>query len=106
MKLYSILTMFLIIALSSCSKEESYNATVLGKGIDCEDAFLLKFKEGVSGLPENNIDNTFYEINLPEAFKIEGKKVKAEFREPESEEVMLCTTLGPGYGQVYITKVE
>jgi hypothetical protein len=98
--------LILVFILASCKKEESTNATVLGKGIDCGDAYLLKLKEGVSGLPENNIDNTFYEINLPEEYKVEGKKVNIEFREPENEEIMLCTTAGPGYAQIYITEVK
>lgn len=106
MKRNIFLLVILFFILASCSKEKSYNATVLGKGIDCGDSYLLKFNEGVSGLPENNIDNTFYEINLLEAYKIEGKKVNVEFREPKNEEIMLCTTLGPGYAQVFITEVK
>lgn len=98
--------LMLVFILASCSKEESYNATVLGKGIDCGEAYLLKFNEGVSGLPENNIDNTFYEINLPETLKVDGKKIDVEFRELENEEIMLCTTVGPGYGQIYITAAK
>lgn len=94
----------------SCSKDETnddiFNATVLGKGLDCGNLFLIKFSKDVPGLPVNNFDNTFYEINLPEEFKIEGKKIKVKLREPKSDEVVACTTLGIGYPQIYITKVE
>ena len=105
---------FIIISLTfiiiSCNDDETnddiFNATVIGKGLDCGNSFLIKFNNGVSGLPINNLDNTFYEINLPEEYKIEGKKIKVEFREPKNDEGMVCTTLGPGYPQIYITKVE
>ena len=94
----------------SCNKDETndniFNATVLGKGMDCGNSFLIKFNNDISGLPVNNFDNTFYEINLPEEFKTEGKKIKVEFREPENDEIMVCTTMGIGYPQIYITKVE
>jgi hypothetical protein len=105
---------FIIISLTfiiiSCNNDEAnddiFNATVMGKGLDCGDSFLIKFNNVVSGLPVNNFDNTFYEINLPEEYKTEGKKIKVEFREPKNDEVMVCTTLGIGYPQIYITKVE
>lgn len=96
----------------SCNKNEketnenSVNATVIGKGLDCGNAFLIKFNNDISGLPENSFDNTFYEINLPDEFKIEGKKIYVEFREPKDGELMICTTMGIGYPQIYITKVE
>jgi len=105
---------FIIISLTfiiiSCNKDEThddiFNATVLGKGLDCGNSFLIKFNNGVPGLPVNNFDNTFYEINLPEEYKTEEKKIKVEFREPKNDEAMACTTLGIGYPQIYITKVE
>jgi len=95
--------------LNSCDKndnEKSFNSTVISIGVDCGDSYLIKFNEDISGPPENSFDNTFYEINLPDEFKIEGKKIYVEFREPEDEELMVCTTMGLGYAQIYITKVE
>jgi len=96
----------------SCNKneketnEKSFNATVIGKGLDCGNSFLIKLNDDISGLQENAFDNTFYEINLPDEFKIEGKKIYVEFREPEKGELMVCTTMGSGYPQIYIMKVE
>ena len=100
---------FLVI---SCNKNETVNdnnlfsATVLGRGMDCGDSYLIKFNSDVPGLPENTFDNTFYEINLPDEYKIEGMNIKVEFREPANAEIMVCTTMGIGYPQIYITKVE
>ena len=88
------------------SDENSFNATVLGKGLDCGNSYLIKFNNDISGLPQNTFDNTYYEINLPEEYKIEGKQIYVEFREPENGELMICTTMGIGYPQIYITKVE
>ena len=100
---------FLII---SCSEkvteinEDPFNATVLYQGMDCGKAFLIQFNNNVSGLPMNTRDNIFYAINLPEEYKINGKKIKVEFREPFNNEIIVCTAMGPGYPQIYITKVE
>ena len=57
-------------------------------------------------LQGNTFDNTYYEINLPDEYKIVGKKINVEFREPENNEIMVCTTMGLGYTQIYITKVD
>jgi hypothetical protein len=94
--------------LASCKKEgkEIYNATILEKGLDCGDSFLIKVNEDVSGLPENPFDHIFYEINLPEEFKVKGKKVNIEFRNPKDEEQIICTTMGPGYPKLFIIKAE
>jgi hypothetical protein len=93
--------------LFSCSKNnDSYNATVKGKGIDCGNSFLIVLEADAPDLPANNSGNTFYEINLPEEFKIEGKKINIKFREPTNSEIIVCTTLGVGYPQLYITTTE
>jgi len=91
--------------LISCNKDDddnySFNAVVIGKGLDCGNSFLIKFDENVTGLP-TTIDNTFYEINLPNEFKVEGEKIKVKLREPQENEFFPCTTLGPGYNLIYI----
>jgi hypothetical protein len=89
----------------SCDRNEvnnSYNATVIGKGLDCGNSYLIKFNNDVVGLPANTTENTFYGINLPEEFKVAGKKIKVEFREPTEEELIVCTTMGISYPQIYI----
>ncbi len=99
---------FLFVGLSfliiSCTKSTSgdvtsyANATVLGNGMDCGNSFLIKF--------DNGVINTFYEINLPEDYKVEGKEIMVEFRIPEPDEIMVCTTMGIAYPQIFITKVK
>lgn len=112
MKKIILIIIGLIFIFMSCNKNEketnkkSFNATVIGKGLDCGNSFLIKFNNDVSGVPINAFDNTFYEINLPEEYKIESKQIYVEFRQPENGELMVCTTMGIGYPQIYITKVE
>ena len=111
MKNFNFLIISLFVLIISCAKNNQEDvtafagATVLGKGTDCGNSFLLKFDDDVMGLPEN-FDHTFYEINLPEDYKIEGKKIKVGFRNPNPDEMMTCTTMGIGYPQVFITKVQ
>ncbi len=111
MKNFNFLIIGLFIIIISCSKNNQddlsayADATVLGKGLDCGNSFLIKFDNNVTGLPEN-FDHIFYEINLPDEYKIEGKKIKVEFRDPESDEMMACTTMGIGYPEIFITKVQ
>ena len=112
MKTILLILFGLTFLIASCNKnddakdEQFYNVTILSKGMDCGDAFLIRFDENVTGLPENTFNNTYYEINLPEQYKVPGTKIKVEFREPEQGEGMFCTTMGPGYPQIFILKVE
>jgi hypothetical protein len=92
--------------LTSCSKDEtvfrSLNATVLQKGIDCGNQFLIKFDEKLDFI-ENSLDNTFYEVNLTEEYKKENTRLKLEVREAISDDYPFpCTTLGISYPFVYI----
>ena len=90
MKNFNFLIISLFVLIISCAKNNQEDvtafagATVLGKGTDCGNSFLLKFDDDVMGLPEN-FDHTFYEINLPEDYKIEGKKInKGWIQKPKS----------------------
>jgi len=111
MKNFIFLIIGLFFIIISCSKNNQDDlsayagATVLGKGLDCGNSYLLKFDDDVMGLPEN-FDQIFYEINLPDDYKIEGKKIKVGFRDPEPDEMMACTTMGIGYPEIFITKVQ
>ncbi|RYM32897.1 hypothetical protein ERX46_12640 [Brumimicrobium glaciale] len=115
MKNIFLIFLGLIFISFSCKKKENeinepnknpHNATVMGIGLDCGDAYVIKFNNNVSGLPVNSASNRYYELNLPDEFKIDGMTVYIEFRAPENEEGMLCTTMGASYPQIYITTVE
>ena len=109
MKKISLILIGFTFILTSCNNDddnnELFNAVVIGKGLDCGDSFLIKFNENIKGLP-NSIDNTYYEINLPNEFKVAGKEIKVDFREPKENEYFPCTTLGIGYNLIYIISAE
>ena len=92
----------------SCEKDEIkyHKAKVLGVGIDCGDSYLIEFDDYVEGLPESIFGNIFYEINLPDIYKVEGKMIEVIFREPRNDEFMGCTMFGPTYPQIFIIKVK
>ena len=96
---------------NSCDKhqkeviETMYKATVLGRGMDCGNAFLIQFEEKTYSLPASS-KNIYYEINLPEEYKIAGREILIQFHEPRNDEIMVCTAMGPAYPQVVVTKVE
>ena len=110
MKKFLYIFISLNFILISCSKDETddqvFNATVLEKGMDCGDLFLIQFNNNVSGLPENDFKNIFYAMNLAEALKIEGRKIKVKVRKPKIEEAMVCTTFGIAYPHLYIITAE
>jgi hypothetical protein len=107
---------FLIIFLSiaiifiSCNEEKeetiSYNATVIGEGLDCGETFLIKFNDNLEGLVDNDFENVFYAINLHNEYKIENLQIEVYFRQPEVDELLICTTLGPAYPQIFIIEAQ
>lgn len=107
-----LLSLFLFaLIFSSCSsdddfQQETYNAIVLQNGINCTNSYVVHFKEGVQGLPENYFDNSFYEINLPDNFKEHNKEVYLTFRTPQLEETIVCPTLLQNYPQIYILSAQ
>lgn len=81
------------------------NATILYKGADCNDTFLIKFNNNTNNVPTNTTENIFYAINLPNQYKINNLQVNVTFRLPYENEIMNCTTVGITYPQIYIINV-
>ena len=108
MGLKKISAIFIAVVILSCSNNDStqelFNAVVVGKGLDCGNAFLIRFNDDVPGLPENTFENIYYEVNLPEAYKVEGKQLYVEFRniDIDKDKPIICTHLGPGYPFIYV----
>ena len=105
-----IILILRIFLATSCSSGDgnsiSFNATVLARGQDCGNSFLIQFNEDIDNIPTNSSGNIFYEINLPEEYKIENLQVSIEFREPTNDELMSCSSMGTSYPQIYIESVE
>ncbi len=106
-----IILFFSLLVALSCEQENQdtdnvFNAIVLSEGVDCGASFLIQFNNEVENLPENNVDNIFYEINLPQEYKIANLQIQATFRAPTASEEMGCTTFGILYPQIMILSVE
>lgn len=108
----SLIFSLLIFFTFSCSKNDDNqnstsapletNATVLSRGQDCNNAYLIKFNNNVVGVPTNSTNNVFYEINLPNQYKVDNLPLNVTFRLPTNSEIMNCTTQGIAYPQIYI----
>ena len=106
----------LVILLVGCSKKEESNimvnntftpnAIVLGRGGDCGNSYLIKLNNNISGIPPNSTNNVFYEVNLPNQFKLVNLPVNVTFRLPTNSEKMVCTTMGPYYPEIFIETVS
>ena len=105
------LILYLAIFLTTCKKDPEIksglncNATVIGIGMDCGNTFLIGFNDDVTGLPNGNT-TYYYAINLPEKLKVDAQKIMVNFREPKNEEMLICTTRGLSYPQVFIVMAE
>lgn len=106
-----LLSIFIFLSFS-CSKNDDNqnnmkstlvtNAIVLNKGLDCNNAYLIKFNNNVANIPVNSTNNIFYEINLPNQYKVDNLPIYVTFRLPTNSEIMNCTALGIAYPQIYI----
>lgn len=106
-----ILTLLSFFMLLSCSNSDDNsdnlnNAKVLRVGMDCGDTYLVKFFDSYSNIPQNTAQNTFYAINLPEEYKIENLEIHIDFRLPNENEILNCTSQDISYPQIYIENVE
>jgi len=81
-----------------------FGATVLGKGLDCGNSFLIAFDEGATGLPSPY--RIYYETNLPEKYKINNERIRVKFRDLKEDELYPCTMMGPTYPHIYIVEVK
>jgi len=91
-----------ILSMNVPNNENSFNAKVLYKGIDCGDTFLIQFNNNAINVPENFTDNIFYAINLPQQYKIEGLEININFRKPYDNEIMACSMMGITYPQIFV----
>jgi hypothetical protein len=83
------------------------NATVLGTSL-CGDIFLIRFDDDVMCLPFTIevAGNTYFALNLPEEYKIEGARISVKFRLPKDNEAVACPAFAFLYPAVYIVSVK
>jgi len=102
----------MMILVTSCEDEDvevsRFNVTVIGKGIDCGDLFLIEVNDNPEALYRitgQEVWQTCYAYGLGEEYKVKGKKLLIELRAPRKRELFACTTLGPGYPWVTVVEV-
>lgn len=105
------LTFISFFMLLSCSNNDDANnminnAKVLRVGMDCGNTYLIQFFDSYSDVPQNTTQNIFYAINLPEQYKVENLEIYINFRQPNENEIMSCTSEDISYPQIYIENVE
>jgi hypothetical protein len=83
-----------------------FNAKVLYKGADCGNNFVIQFNSNAINVPTNTTDNIFYEVNLPNQYRVENLDINVTFRQTTDTETMSCTTQGIAYPQIYIESVN
>ncbi len=109
-----ILSLVIFLTFSSCSNSDdtasqsitNFNAKVLYKGVDCGDNFIIQFNSNAINIPTNTTNNIFYEINLPNQYRVNNLDIYVTFRQPNNNEIMNCTTQGISYPQIYIESVN
>lgn len=108
-----ILFVFLIHACEKTEWEkEVFTVEVLGVGMDCGDTYLIQFREEDEQKINRYLENTnayfpvFYAVNLPEEYKEKGLFLNITLGKCTADDVLACTTLGPGYSHVCISSAE
>ena len=88
----------------SCESEGPItgNAVLESAGVDC--GWIVKFNETQTTLPAS-ADNRYILVNLYKNHQLEGIEVYIEAREAVDAEILVCTTLGIAYPQIFITKI-
>ncbi len=108
-----ILSLVLFLSLSCNNSDDentqnntTSNAKVLYKGGDCGNNFVIQFNNNAVNVPTNTTNNIFYEINLPNQYRVNNLDINVTFRQPNNNEIMSCTTQGISYPQIYIESVN
>ena len=102
---------FLIVigfASTGCEKENipefQFEATVLHKGMDCGETYLISLNN-LSG-DSTIINGVYYAENLPSDMLAVGLEIYLNCRYPIENELSLCTTYGPGYPHIFVINAK
>ncbi len=102
------LLLVLGVACISCEKETEidyqFKATVLERGMDCGDTYLILLTN--LSCESTIINTTYYADNLSQELKIDGLEIFLNCRYPENNEMSVCTTYGIGFPHVFVIEAE
>jgi len=113
MKSVILIAVVILFCIIGCDKgdieePEVFQVEVLGKGMDCGDNFLIRFKEEDKARINRYLNHTstyfpvFYAVNLKEEYKEAGLYLNVRIEKIADNEIPGCTAWGPGYGHVWI----
>ncbi|MFW5700669.1 MAG: hypothetical protein ACOCWM_03180 [Cyclobacteriaceae bacterium] len=111
-RLIFLIIMISILGLTSCEKDNESNdsnkflfkATVIGKGLDCGETFVISLTN--IGSNSDIEDGMYYADQLDSEFKVSGLEIYLNCREPNDSEIYACTMMGPTYSHVIVTGVK
>jgi len=120
--IFKIAVFTLTLFIFSCSDEQaeeqmyaspdSFQVEVVGKGLDCGDTFLIRFADKDENRVNAYLGRTnayypvFYAVGLPDEFKDEGLILNVSIRQCGTDDIPVCTAMGPGYAIVCIQSAE
>lgn len=108
-RLVILIFMISLTILTSCEKDNKANdsddfifeATVIGKGLDCGEPYVISLTNRDSN---SNIENgTYYADQLDSEFKVSGLEIYLNCRQPNDTELYPCTMMGPTYPHLIVT---
>jgi hypothetical protein len=105
-RIYIYLILIIGSIISACEKENGFQfeATVIGKGPDCGETYLINLTN-ISG-DFAITDSTYYADNLSSDLKIDGLKLQLNCRLLNSDEIYICTEMGIAWPHVYVIEAE
>jgi len=118
MKKVSLLALslfFIATFFFGCKKKDStnplypYQAEVLGRNSDCG-IYEIKITKGLQDVKKivgTSVGNSIYIAeNLPHSLQKSGLKIVLDIRKPKSNELGLCTAVGPSYTWLYVVRAK
>ena len=86
------------------SNNYQFEGTVLGKGLDNGETYLIALTN--LGYGSEIKDGTYYADNLSDEMKVSGLKIRMNCRLPGIDEIQACAILGPAFDHVVVTDCE
>jgi hypothetical protein len=100
------------LVFASCDKSEDpefpYEARVLGINSDCG-VYAIQFLSNLDEIEAkfgNSVDGIYIARNLPEELQEENLLIQLNCRVPATDELGVCTAMGPAYTWVFITDTK
>jgi|GEM_PF-2199914 len=98
---------------TNIDKSQYFSIKVIGKGIDCGNTYIIEFLEKKEIVAQtissiNSVSSSsgiFYGDGLKAEYQKDSLMLYIKFRKLTTDEMNVCTTLGPAYQHIMITDV-